>query len=90
MEYINHFTAIRMRIKGSGNIKGTLYSYDEVRSDVLNPTAMAVTADDPLTILADFTSFAAKLRLEITEIDEYFNINNITIYSKPVANSFPM
>jgi hypothetical protein len=90
MEYINHFTAIRMRLKGTGNIKGTLFSYDEVQSDILNPTAMSSVTDDPVTLLADFTSFVAKLRLEITEIDESFNISQIIIYSKPVASSFPM
>jgi hypothetical protein len=90
MEYINHFGAIRTRLKGNGNIKGTLFSYDEVRSDILNPTAMSANTDDPVTILADFTTFNAKLRLEVTEIDEYFNISSILIYVKPVANSFPM
>lgn len=90
MEYINHFTAIRTRIKGSGLIRGTIFSYDEVQSDVLNPTLMSTVIDDPVTILSDFTSFVGKLRLEVTTIDEYFDISGIIIYSKPVASSFPM
>lgn len=90
MEYINHFGAIRLRITGNGYLRGTLFSYDEVQSDVLNPTLMSSATADPMTVLADFTSFVGKLRLEVTAIDESFNISQILIYTKPVANSFPM
>lgn len=90
MEYINHFTAIRTRLKGQGNILGTLYSYDEVQSDVLNPTAMSAVLDDPVTLLADFTSYVAKLELSTHDFDDVMNVSQIIIYAKPVATSFPM
>lgn len=90
MEYINHFTAIRMRLKGQGNILGTLYSYDEIQSDVLNPTPMSSVVDDPITLLADFTSYVGKLELSTHDFDDVMNISQILIYIKPVATSFPM
>lgn len=89
-EYINHCGSVRMRIKGSGVIRGTLYSYDEIQSDTLNPTTMLASTDDPMTLLGDLTSFAIKLDLRTTGIDEVFNISQIIIFNKPVASSFPM
>jgi hypothetical protein len=90
MEYINHFGSIRARLKGTGNIKGTLYSYDEINSNVLVPFAMSSVTANPVTLLTDFTSFVAKLEFKTTEIDEIMDFSQIIIYSKPVANSFPM
>lgn len=90
MEYINHFGAIRVRLKGQGNILGTLYSYDQIQSDILNSVPMSATADDPVTLLADFTSYVAKLELSTQNIDDVMNVSQILIYMKPVASSFPM
>lgn len=90
MEYINHFGAIRVRLKGQGNILGTLYSYDQIQSDVLNSVPMSTATDDPVTLLADFTSYVAKLELSTQNIDDVMNISQILIYMKPVASSFPM
>ena len=89
IEYINHCNAIRLRLRGSGNLLATLYSYDEVESFELEPIVMAANTNIPPTQLANFKQTEMKLKLETTEIDEIFNISEILIYIKPVEQSYP-
>lgn len=84
-----HYGAIRLRVKGNGNLLMTLYSYDEITSDVQNPVVMNANNNTPPTILANFSEMAAKLDIRTTSIDEVFNISQITIYIKETASSFP-
>lgn len=89
IEYINHCNAIRLRLRGSGNLLSTLYSYDEVESFILEPITMSVNTNIPPTQLANFKQTQMKLRIETTEIDEIFNISELLIYIKPVEQSYP-
>lgn len=89
IEYINHCNAIRLRLHGVGNLLATLFSYDEVESNVLEPIVMAANTNIPPTQLANFKQIEMKLKLETTEINEIFNISEILIYIKSVENSYP-
>lgn len=89
IEYINHCNAIRLRLRGTGNLKSTLYSYDEVESFELNDIVMSANTNIPPTALANFKQTQMKLKGETTEIDEVFNISEILIYIKPVEQSYP-
>lgn len=89
IEYINHCNAIRLRLRGNGNLLTTLFSYDEVESFELDPIVMSPTTNIPPTQLANFKQVEMKLRLETTEIDEVFNISEMLIYIKPVEQSYP-
>lgn len=89
IEYINHCNAIRLRVKGEGNLRATLYSYDEVESNILEPIVIAASTNIPPTQLANFKQTEMKLRLETTAIDEIFNISEILVYIKPVEQSYP-
>lgn len=86
---VNHYGSIRLRVKGSGILRSTLYSYDEIYSDPqANLTMNPATATAP-TLLSNFTQQEAKLDIRTTGIDETFNISQIVIFIKPVASSFP-
>lgn len=89
IQYINHCNAIRLRLKGSGNLRTTLFSYDEVESFVLEPIIMSVNTNIPPTQLANFKQTEMKLRIETTAINEIFNISELLIYIKPVEQSYP-
>ena len=89
IEYINHCNSIRLKLRGSGNLRATLYSYDEVESFALEPIVMAANTNIPPTQLANFKQTEMKLKLETTEINEIFNISEILIYIKPVEQSYP-
>lgn len=78
-----------MRVKGQGNLQLTLQSYDEIYENELSPISMESITNKTPTKLSNFTQQGAKLRVETTEIDEIFTINQIIIYVKPVGSSFP-
>lgn len=88
-EYINHYNAVRLRVKGNGDLKLTLLSPDEIYSQELVPVSMVLTTARNPTQLANFKQLRAKLRIETTEMNETFQISHILVFSKPVEGSFP-
>jgi hypothetical protein len=88
-DYIQHYNAVRVRVKGSGNLRMTLYSLDEVYSQTLVPLVMNSTTNIAKTQLVNFTQQRAKLRIETTAIDEVFEFNQISVYVKPIYTSLP-
>lgn len=88
-QYINHFTAIRLRITGSGNLISTFFSLDGIKSKVLTSIAMSNTTNKYPTVNTNFNTQQAQLEIKTTEIDETFLIREIIVYAKPVFTSFP-
>lgn len=86
---VNHYGSIRLRVNGSGALDLTLYSYDEVNSDIQTPLTMAASTAVAPTVLSNFTEMKAKLRGKVDAFGEWFEISQIIIYTKPVASSFP-
>lgn len=86
---VNHFGLVRLRVKGSGNLRLRLLSLDEVQEDVLFPLVMAATTDTEPTLLANFTQQRASLEIKTTTINEIFQISKVVIFAKPVAASYP-
>ena len=88
-QYINHFNAVRLRVKGQGNLKLTFKSYDNINSENLVPVPMIPLTNRTPTQLSNFTEQSAKLRIETTEIDEVFQISQVIVFTKPVSASYP-
>lgn len=88
-EVINHYGAIRLRIKGAGNLQPTLFSLDEQQSTVLAPIVLNTTTAIEPNRLSNFTQQRAKLELTTSNIGEFFVISKIIIFTKPVAKSWP-
>lgn len=88
-EGISHFNSIRMRIIGTGSLLMTLFSMQDVRSEVLVPFTMGLTTNIQPTRLANFIEQRASLQIKTTAINEYFRINRIIIFSKEFATSYP-
>jgi len=89
-ELVNHYGLIRLRVKGSGNLRLTLYSFDKLQSNILNPLVMNdLTSIEP-TLLSNFTQQRAKLQITTTNSGEVFQISKVIIFIKPVAKSYPM
>lgn len=78
-----------MRVIGSGSLQMSLSSLDQVTSVDLVPFTLAATTDREPTRLSNFITQRASLRVGTTEKDEFFNINRIIIFAKPVYSSFP-
>lgn len=88
-ENISHFAAIRIRVNGTGNLKMTVYSLDDVKSKVLVPFAMQNTSRIIPTRLVNFMEQRAAFQIQTTELDEKFRINRIVIFMKEVFTSYP-
>lgn len=87
-EFITHFTAVRLRVEGAGNLKLKLKSLSDIYEQDLVPLVMTTTNRQP-TQLANFSQERALLRIETTEMNEYFEISKIMVFCKPVATGYP-
>ena len=86
---IIHYTSLRMRVIGSGSLKMTMYTQDEIYSSVLIPFTMKAATNIRPTRLMNFQHQRAYLEGKIDVIDEWFKINKIVIYAKEVFADYP-
>jgi hypothetical protein len=88
-QVINHYGAVRLRVNGSGNLLMTLFSFDEVRNNILVPVPLQTATSTEPNRLSNFTQQRAKLMISTQNINETFQISKIIVFVKPVAKSFP-
>jgi len=88
-ENISHFAAIRIRVNGTGNLKLSVYSLDDIKSKTLVPLVMIPKARIIPTRLVNFMEQRASFQLMTDQIDEKFRINRIIIFMKEVYSSYP-
>jgi len=88
-EVINHFNAVRLRVIGQGSLKLKLKSMQDVQEQQLADLPMSLRTDTSPTRLANFTNQRASLEIQTTSINDYFRINRIIIFSRPVASEYP-
>lgn len=89
-EFEHHIVGVRLRVNGSGNLKLNLSDLDDIQVQALVDLPMqAATRIEP-TRLSNFQSQRTRLEVKVTEINEWFEIQRIIIFSKPVAVEYPM
>jgi len=88
-ESILHFGAVTIRVNGTGVMRMTLLGLDDDKSFVLNTFTMSSLPGREPTVLANFNSQRARLRIQTTGIDEYMKVNRVVLFVKQVATSFP-
>jgi len=88
-ENISHFGHIRLRVIGTGNLKPTYFSFQDVRSQALVPLPMSLTTNIEPLRLGNFNEQRASLELKTTNINDYFRINRILVYTKFFATEYP-
>lgn len=86
---IIHFTAIRLRLNGNGNLQPSLKSLDEINTQNLVVMSMTSTTNKEPTRLANYIDQRGFLELKTTLINEWFVISKITIFVKPLFTSYP-
>lgn len=84
-----HFNAARLRVTGSGNLRLSFRSLDDVNVQTLAPLAMQATTNREPTVLANYIDQLGSLRFETTAINETFSICKIVIFVKPYGSSYP-
>lgn len=88
-ENIIHANALRIRVVGSGNLRMTLFSLDDVNSQEFVPLAMQATTAIQATPLVNFKSQRIAVRLGTSAINEHFRINRVVLFVKTVEISYP-
>lgn len=86
---IIHYTSVRMRIVGSGQLDMTMYSQDDVHSQPLVPFTMQATMSIRPNRLMNFQHQKAMLQGSVNVLNEWFRINKIVIYAKEVFADYP-
>lgn len=85
-----HFGSVRMRVVGSGDLNLTLYSLSPAsNSSILPSITMEGNTNRQPTSLANYVDQYGQLEFLITEIDEYFEIDKIIMFVRPVATGYP-
>lgn len=88
-ENITHFTAVRMRVTGSGKLRLRMISEDEIVDQTLLPLDMLAATNIQPTRLCNFNQQRAQLEIKTTVKDETFLITRIILFTKEVATSYP-
>lgn len=88
-ESILHFGAVTLRINGTGICRLTLIGLDESKTKVLNTLTIRTAPGNEPTVLANFNSQRARLRILTSTLDEYMKVNRVILWVKEVATSLP-
>lgn len=88
-ENISHFTAVRLRLNGAGNLQMRLYSLDEIRFIDLIPFTMKNSTNIQPTRACNFVEQRAQLQIKTTEINEVFRINRIILFVRELYTDYP-
>jgi hypothetical protein len=86
---IVHYTSVRMRIIGSGQLDMVMFSQDDIFSSALVPFTMQAATNIRPTRLMNFQHQRAYLKGSTDVINEWFEINKIVIYAKEVFVDYP-
>ena len=86
---IVHFTSVRMRVIGAGNLQMRMISQDSVYEQVLVPFIMTASTNIRPTRLMNFQHQKAQFEGKTTLINERLEINKIIIFAKNVFNEYP-
>jgi hypothetical protein len=86
---INHFAQYRLRVVGTGNLKAQISTLNDVIIKTMVPLPLATpNRIEPLRII-NFVSQMAALEFKTTEINEFFQINTLVIFLKPIYTQYP-
>lgn len=88
-ESILHFGAVSLRINGTGICRMTLIGLDDSKTKTLNTLAMQASPGKEPTVLTNFNSQRARLKMLTSTLDEYMRVNRVILWVKEVATSYP-
>jgi hypothetical protein len=88
-ESTSHFGSIRIRVDGTGFLRLSAFSLDDLNSKLMVPLLMAPKNRYSPTRIVNFVEQRATFELKTTGIGEKFRINRIIIFSKELYKSYP-
>ncbi len=89
-EQISHFTGVRMRVVGAGQLTMTMLALDSLDPVDLVPfTLVAETYKEPFRLM-NYKQQRAYLEFSTNDIiDEFFRINRIVLFGKQLWTEYP-
>jgi hypothetical protein len=88
-EQILHFGAITARLNGTGLFRMELFNLDDTAPSTLVPFTMATSPGKEPTRLCNFVQQRARLKMFTTDIDDYFKVNRVVVFVKPIYTQYP-
>lgn len=88
-DLILHTVGVRYRAYGTGNLRTTLFSLQDVTSDVLDVIPLSASTNRFPTVIANFQDQRTQIQFQVTSYDETFTIAKITAFAKPSATGYP-
>lgn len=88
-ENYNHYTGVRLRVIGSGDLRMTFLGQDEIQTESLTPFTLASADRKSPFRLTNFISQRVHFKVETTAIDETFTIHRIVIFAKQIYTEEP-
>lgn len=84
-----HFASVRLRVVGSGNLDMQLIGLDNTYTQDIAPLAIVDPNIKEPTRIANFLSQRARLKVQTDEINEWFKINTLIFFVKPIYKTIP-
>lgn len=88
-ENITHFAAVRMRLQGTGKLKMSFISQDDVFTQNLMPIVMQELNNIQPTRLGNFMQQRAIVELHTDDRLDFFRVNRIIVFIKETYSSYP-
>jgi hypothetical protein len=88
-ENIQHFSTIRIRASGVGNLLMAVNALDFTREKALAPLFLHRSNRIQPNRIVNFVEQRASFSFRTLEIDEYIRINRIVVYMKEIYTSHP-
>lgn len=88
--YLNHIVSVRVRVEGVGNLEVYIASLNNVTELQLSSIAMELLPEKIPTVLANFKRQKIQIHIQTVEMDEVFQVGDITPFIKPTAVSYPL
>ncbi len=88
-ENIQHFSTLRIRVLGQGNLKMRAYSLDDVKTKDLVPFTLKLLNRIEPNRIVNVVEQRVSFELWTEEVDEWFRINRIIVYAKEIFTSHP-
>lgn len=86
--FIIHCGSVMMNIAGDGDLQTDLFGLGGT-TKFLRDFALSNPATRMANVRANFKSQKISVKVGLEEYDEYFQLNQINVFIKPVASGYP-
>ena len=86
---ITHFHSVNLRVVGFGNLNIEARTMNDLTIQTMVPITMTATDSREEFRHVNFVSQKARFKFGVDNISEYFRVNKIVLWLKPIATQYP-